>query len=172
MRTTVKWMLILMLVMPLLSFVACSDDDDDDLGGPTDPPVEADVWVGQWLSADDNVAPILVTVFQYDSVRVWLNEDQTVRLDAHVEDGAWTTTNGTYVVTESDEGDVHTVRLIYPAFEQEGIIQVIEGTPDEMKLEAVQVIPDISAVPRTPETGFGSDPTLGDLNIQTYIREE
>jgi hypothetical protein len=34
-----------------------------------------------------------------------------------------------------------------------------------MKLEAVQTVPDIGAVPRTPATGFGSDATLGTLPI-------
>ena len=63
------------------------------------------------------------------------------------------------------------ISLIYPAFEQEGIIQVTEGTPDILKLEVVQTVPDAGAEPRTPATGFGSDATLGDSNIQTYELE-
>jgi len=171
MRNALKLFLILLAMVAMMSFVACSDDDDDDGDGGTTPP-EADAWVGQWLSEGANVAPILVTVFNYDSVRVWLNDDQTVRLDTHIDGGAWTTTNGTYVVTESATGNVHAIELIYPAFSQEGIIDVTEGTPDVLRLEAVQTIPDIGAVPRTPETGFGSDATLGDANIQTYVREQ
>jgi hypothetical protein len=171
MRNATKWFLIMLAIASLVSVMACSDDDDDDNGG-TNPPPAADPWVGQWLSAEGNVAPILVAVFNYDSVRVWLNDDQTVRLDTHVDGGAWTTTEGTYVVTESATGDVHAIELIYPAFSQEGIVEVTEGTPDVLRLEAVQTVPDIGAVPRTPETGFGSDGTLGDSNIQTYVREE
>lgn len=170
MRTTLKMMLVLLASLALLTVFACSDDDDDN-GGPTTPP-DPDPWIGQWLSAGDNVAPILVTVFNYDSVRVWLNEDLTVRLDTHVEDGAWTTTEGVYSVTEAATGDVHSIELVYSAFSQEGIIQVISGSPDEFQLEVVQTVPDIGAVPRTPESGFGSDPGLGDLNIQVYVREE
>jgi hypothetical protein len=118
------------------------------------------------------VAPLLVAVFNYDSVRVWMNDDQTVRLDTHVDGGAWTTINGTYSVTESASGDVHSIELVYPAFEQGGIIQIIEDTPDTLKLEVVQTVPDIGAVPRTPATGFGSDPALGTTNIQIYVREQ
>jgi hypothetical protein len=171
MRNASKLFLILLARVAMLSFVACSDDDDDDDNGNTNPP-EVDAWVGQWLSAGDNVAPILVAVFNYDSVRVWMNEDQTVRLDTHVAGGAWSTVEGVYTVTESASGDVHAVELVYSAVSQEGIIEVTEGSPDVLRLEAVQTVPDIGAVPRTPETGFGSDPTLGDANIQTYVREQ
>jgi len=170
MRNALKIFLILLAMVAMMSFVACSDDDDDDNGGTTPP--EVDAWVGQWLSEGANVAPILVAVFNYDSVRVWLNDDQTVRLDTHVDGGAWSSINGTYVVTESATGNVHSIELIYAAFSQEGIIDVTDGTPDVLRLEAVQTIPDIGAVPRTPETGFGSDATLGDANIQTYVREQ
>jgi hypothetical protein len=65
---------------------------------------------------------------------------------------------------------VHSISINYTAFEQEGIIQVIEGSPDQMKLEAVQTVPDIGATPRTPESGFGSDAALGTSNIQQYVR--
>jgi len=41
-----------------------------------------------------------------------------------------------------------------------------------MRLEAVQTTPNIGATPRTVETGFGSDATLGTANIQKYIRIE
>ena len=169
MRQTIKLSLVLAVLLALLSFVACSDDDDD--GPPTQPPA-ADPWVGQWLSAGSNVAPILVAIFNYDSVRVWLNDDQTVRLDTHVAGGAWSSVTGVYTVTESTSGDVHAISLVYAAFSQEGIIEVTEGTPDQFRLEVVQTVPDIGAVPRTPETGFGSDSALGDANIQVYVREE
>ena len=99
-----------------------------------------------------------------------MNEDQTVVLESHVTDGAWSTTPGVYTVTESSSGNVHAISINYTAFEQEGIIEVVSGNPDQLKLEAVQTVPDIGATPRTPETGFGSDPALATLNIQTYVR--
>jgi hypothetical protein len=172
MRTTLKLFVVLLAMLAMTNFIACSDDDDDGDNGGTNPPPAADPWVGQWLSAGSNVAPLLVAVFNYDSVRVWLNEDQTVRLDTHVSGGAWSTIEGTYAVTEEASGNVHTIELVYAAFEQSGIIEITEGSPDQMRLEAVQTVPDIGAVPRTPETGFGSDAALGDSNIQVYIREE
>jgi hypothetical protein len=161
-----KKLLYLLMILLALSFVACSDDDDEG----TDPVDDAKPWVGTWLSADANVAPILVALFQYDSVRVTLNEDQTVVLESHIIDGAWSTLPGVYTVTEATSGDIHYININYTAFEQEGIIQVTAGNPDQMKLEAVQTVPDIGAVPRTADTGFGSDAALATANIQNYVR--
>ena len=161
-----KKLIYLLIVLLSISFSACSEDDDNG----TDPNDDAKPWVGTWLSADANVAPILVSLFKYDSVRVTLNEDKTVALESHIKDGAWFTTPGVYNVTESASGSVHSISINYTAFEQEGIIEVTSGTPDQLKLEAVQTVPDIGAVPRTPATGFGSDAALGTLNIQTYVR--
>jgi hypothetical protein len=162
-----KKLLYLLIALLSITFIACSDDDND---GGTDPIDDAKPWVGTWLSAGSNVAPILVNVFQYDSVRVTMNVDNTVTLESHVKDGAWSTLPGVYTVTESSSGNVHAININYTAFEQEGIIEVVSGTPDQLKLEAVQTVPDIGATPRTPESGFGSDPALGNLNIQTYVR--
>jgi hypothetical protein len=159
-----SYLLILLLA---LSFAACSDDDDDN---GTDPVDETKTWVGTWLSADADVAPLLVSLFNYDSVRVTMNEDNTLTLESHIIDGAWFTLPGVYTVTESSSGNVHKIYINYTAFEQEGIIEITSGSPDIMKLEAVQTVPDIGAVPRTPTTGFGSDVALGTLNIQTYKR--
>lgn len=162
-----KKLIYLLMVLLSLSFAACSEDDDNG----TDPVDDAKPWVGTWLSADANVAPILVSLFKYDSVRVVMNEDKTVSLESHVIDGAWTpATSGVYQITESSSGNVHTIKLSYNAFDQEGIIEVTTGNPDTMKLEAVQTTPDIGATPRTPDTGFGSDPALGAFNIQNYVR--
>ncbi len=158
--------MVLMLVFGL--FLSMSCDKDDDSG--TEPTAPVDAWVGTWLSADANVAPILVAVFQYDSVRVELTENQIVKTHSHVKDGAWSTVEGTYNITKSDTGEVHAVEFIY-AFSQEGIMQITAGTPDIMKLEVVQTIPNIGAVPRTPESGFGSDTALGIANIQNYVKE-
>ena len=156
---------ILLLLTISIGFVACSSDDSG-----SNPVTQTDPWVGTWLSSGTNVAPILVALFNLDSVRVTMREDLTVTTEQHVAGGTWTTINGVYVVTKSTTGTVHTIRFNYSAFEQEGIFQITEGTPDTFKLEAVQVLPDIGAVPRTPTTGFGSDATLGTYNIQNYVR--
>jgi len=165
---TVKLALIAALILGLFALTACDDDGD---GGTTTPP-EAKAWHGVWLSAEENVAPILVTVFNYDSVRVTMRDDNTVTLETHVDGGAWSTTEGTYSVTETEKTGILAISLVYAAFSQEGIVQVTDGLPDILKLEVVQTEPDIGAVPRTPESGFGSDATLGDANIQYYERED
>ena len=169
MKMSLKLALLLALLIGLVALTACSDDDDDN-GGTNPPPPTEDPWVGTWLSTGSDVAPILVNLFAYDSVRVTMNEDNTVMLETHPAGGAWATTNGVYTVTEAASGDVHSVAINYTAFEQEGIIQVIDGAPDAMWLEVVQTVPDIGATPRTPADGFGSDPTLGVFNIQKYVR--
>lgn len=160
-----KKLLFLLIALISISFISCSKDDN-----VTDPTTKVDPWVGTWLSADANVAPILVALFSYDSVRVTMNADKTIQLDSHIKDGAWSSTPGVYTVTKSTTGDIHSISINYTAFEQEGIFQVTTGTPDKFKLEAVQTVPDIGAVPRTPATGFGSDAALGTFNIQNYVR--
>jgi len=159
-----RYSILMVLILGLLLVMGCEDDSDNDINGN-----EVDVWVGNWLSAGDNVAVILSTYFLYDSVKVELTEDNTVTLETHVIDGAWTTLEGTYVLTESSDSDLDIIQLIYTAFEQEGIIE-IDG--DTMRLEAVQTVPDIAATVPTPAAGFGADPTLGTINIQTYIRQD
>lgn len=158
---------LILISLITISFIACSEDEKL----PTET-TTADAWVGVWLSSGTDVAPLLVSLFNYDSVRVTLAEDKTVILESHVKDGAWSTLNGVYSVTKSAEGSVHKISINYTAFEQEGIIEITSGSPDKLKLEAVQTTPDIGATPRTPESGFGSDPTLGTINIQNYVRVE
>lgn len=160
-----RYLLISFLILGLVLVISCSKDDDKGTE-----PTPVDEWIGTWLSAGTDVAPILVTVFQYDSVRVELRENNTVKTSSHVKNGAWTDIEGTYTVTKSASGSIHSVKFVYPAFSQEGIMEVTVGNPTTMKLEVVQTVPDIGATPRTPETGFGSDPTLGTLNIQKYVK--
>ena len=62
-----KQLLYLLIALLSISFIACSDDDN---AGGTDPIEDAKPWVGTWLSAGANVAPILTNVFQYDSVKI------------------------------------------------------------------------------------------------------
>jgi hypothetical protein len=161
-----RLLLVLTIVLGMFLMISCSKDDDNG----TTTPKATDAWVGTWLSAGTNVAPLLAALFKYDSVKVEMKDNQTVTLMTHPAGGAWATVSGTYVVTKSTTGDVHTIQIVYPAYEQGGIIQVTKGTPDVMKLEVVQTVPNIGATPRTPATGFGSDASLGNYNIQTYVK--
>lgn len=159
-----KRILSLILISGLMiGFSACDSSDDNAVVGDDTP-----AWVGTWLSTGADVAPLLVALFGYDSVRVTMTEANTITLETHIAGGAWSSIPGVYTVTESTTGDVHTIAINYTAFEQEGIVQIVDGTPDRMELEVVQTVPNIGAVPRTPASGFGSDATLGTYNIQWY----
>ncbi len=162
--------LLSLVVLASMLVWSCSEEDDSGTNGNNN----TDPWVGTWLSADADVAPLLAAVFSIDSVRVEMKDDGSVFLDQHVMGAGWTSNSGTYTVTESASGNVHSISISYssPAFEQEGIVEITEGSPDVMRLEVVQTVPDIGATPRTPATGFGSDTALGTSNIQTYRRVE
>lgn len=159
-----RYSILLILILGLFMVLGCEDDSSTGPNG-----TDADPWVGTWLSAGSNVAVILSYYFQYDSVEVVFTEENTVTLKTHVTDGAWTTIEGTFVITESTDSEIDAIQLIYPAFEQGGIIE-IDG--DTLRLEAVQTTPDIGATVPTVAGGFGADATLGTSNIQTYIRQD
>jgi hypothetical protein len=158
--------LVLTIVMGMFLMASCSKDDDNS----TNPTKKVDPWVGTWLSAGANVSTILSYYFKYDSIRVEMKDNQVVTLATHVTGGAWANVSGTYVVTKSTSGDVHAISIVYPTYEQGGIIKVVDAAVDTMKMEVVQTVPSIGATPRTPATGFGSDTSLLNANIQTYIK--
>ncbi|HKK72441.1 MAG TPA: hypothetical protein VKA86_14590 [Candidatus Krumholzibacteria bacterium] len=171
---SLRILLVLGLVVGGLGLSACGDDDDNGGTNPNPTP-ETPPWVGSWVSEGDNVAPILAAGFDIERVEVTMNEDGTIGLVQKVVGQPETTNSGVYSVIESDTGDIHAIQISYtgnPSFDQEGIIQVIEGDPDTMRLEVVQTVPDIGATPLTPEEGFGADTTLGDSNIQVYVRQD
>ena len=155
-----RYPILLVLILGLFLVFGCEDDDAAD-----DDAANADAWVGTWLSADADVAPLLAALFSLDSIEATFNEDNTVALRQHEIDAAWTAVNGTYLITESTDSDIHAITLDYTVFTQEGIIEIIDGV---MRLEAVQTVPDIGATVPTVAAGFGADPTLGVVNIQTY----
>ncbi len=167
-----KWnyLLVPILVLGLaVSFTGCSKDEDKTTT-PSEQTIEEQL-VGEWLSAGSNVAPLLVALFSYDSVLVTFGSDNTVTLNSHVADGAWSgELSGVFSVTESDTGSIHAISLNYTAFEQEGIIQ-LSSDGASFQLEVVQTVPDIGATVPTPEAGFGADVALGTMNIQTYVKQ-
>ena len=151
--------IMLIALMGLMLIVGCEDTKNDDNEN------DVDAWIGTWLSAGDDVAPILATYFFNDSILVEFKDDNTLMLDTHTAGAAWTNQTATYIITESADGDIHHFAATYPAFEQEGIIEVIDNV---LRLEAVQTVPDISAVPPTVAGGFGVDAIWGAQLIQTY----
>ena len=168
---TLRILFAMFLLVGGLGLSACSDDDDNPTtpGGTTENP-----WVGSWISEGDNLAPLLVAVFNMERVEVDFNADGTVSLTQKIVGAAETTNTGVYTVSDASVNGIHSITISYtgtPAFEQQGIIEVVEGTPDVMRLEVVQTTPAIGATPLTPAQGFGADSTLGTSNIQVYVRQ-
>ena len=54
--------ILLIALMGLMLLVSCEDTKNDDNEN------DVDAWIGTWLSAGADVAPILVALFAYDSV--------------------------------------------------------------------------------------------------------
>jgi len=162
--------LVLLLGLLALGLAACSGDDN-----PVTVETPADPWVGTWISAGANVAPIVYAdPVNVDTVIVTFNANNTITLvqHNHVTD-TWSTNTGTYDVTKSATGDIHAISISYtnPAFDQLGIIQVTDDGSKTRQLKLEVVISTYTTVP-TPEGGFGADGVLGTLNIQTYVPTE
>ncbi|MCB0283510.1 MAG: hypothetical protein KDF60_13080 [Calditrichaeota bacterium] len=164
--------LLILLLAGFIAFFTVSCSEDDDSG--TDSNNDTKAWVGNWLSEGSNVAVLLSGTFSIDSIYVEMKDDGTIALDQHVAGVGWSSNSGTYSVTESSSGTIHTIAISYssPAFDQEGIIEITDGTPDMMQLEVVQTNPTIGAVPPTVSGGFGSTNAgaLGTINVQKYVR--
>lgn len=166
--------LFILLLAGFVAFfaVSCSEDDDSSTNSNND----TEAWVGTWLSAGENVAVLLSATFNIDSIYVEFKEDGSISLDQHIADGAWSSNSGTYSVTKSASGTIHTISISYssPAFDQEGIFEITAGSPDMMQLEVAQTNPAIGAVPATVAGGFGSTNAgaFGTMNIQKYVRVE
>jgi len=157
-----KLMLIMALALGLFAFVACDDDDDDD--DSTAPVVTIeDLVVGDWLCSGDGI-PATVAAFEIDSAKVTFVDDQTLTLMQHTPDGGWTTLAGVWTITEEETGIIHTISIDYTGLVQEGIVEVVEGTPDVMRLEIVALGYGLD-VPN-PADGFGDG-----TNIQIYEKQ-
>lgn len=167
-----KNVLVVMLVVILaFGMTSCSKDDDDNGTGPSTPTMQENM-AGTWVSAGANVAPLLIGLYQTDTVRVSFTET-TVTTREHRADstgGAWQADQvGSWSLGETSENDIYSITIDYTeavAFQQVGIVKIFEGTPDTLKLEVV--IPSL-ATPPVPSDGFGT--TVNGTNVQTFIRE-
>ena len=170
-----KNVLVVMLVVVLaFGMTSCSkDDNNDNSTGPSTQTMEQ-MMVGTWLSAGANVAPLLVGFYQTDTVRVTFTESTIVTKEHRADStgGHWEADQvGTFTLGEAPVDGIYGITIDYTeaaAYQQQGIVKLIEATPDTMKLEVV--LPNL-ATPRTPQDGFGSDPSLGTSNIQVYVRQ-
>ncbi|MCB0556649.1 MAG: hypothetical protein KDD02_24095 [Phaeodactylibacter sp.] len=129
---------------------------------------------GKWQSSGANVAPLLVTLFNTDSIYAEFKTDNTYVVEQYDNTGAKLTLTGTYSQKESGVGNIWeiTVNQSAPAvLTSEGIFEITGNT---MKYEIAQTSPDIGAVPATAAAGFGSTNggAFGMTNVQTYERIE
>lgn len=153
----------------ILVFSACKKQDDNDNNG-NNQPIGLQ---GIWQSSKSNVAPLLVALFQVDSIWVEFRSNNTYEVRQWNRDGAQLPTlSGTYTQAKSNVNNIWTIRLEQTqpsALISEGIFEITGNT---MKYEVVQTQPDIQAVPPTPQGGFGSTNggALGQSNVQIYVK--
>jgi len=147
------------------------EEEGVDCGGPDCPPCYVGLQDTKWQSSGANVAPLLVALFNTDSIYAEFNGDFTYKVEQYDADGAKVELSGTYTQAESTVADIWTITVNQTspaAIVAEGIFQIID---DQMKYEIVQTDPP-AGTPPTPEMGFGSTNggALGDTNVQTYLR--
>lgn len=133
--------------------------------------------IDEWYSSGDNVAPLLVTYFQVDSIYARFNADMSYYVEQYNIGNATTTPDliftGNFTMEKSDVGEIWTIDLVQEepyAANSSGIYEV-KTDPEVLWYEVVQTS-GTENTPPTPEEGFGSTNggTLGDSNIQKYIR--
>ena len=135
--------------------------------------------MGKWLSEGENVAPLLVTYFNVLKVDAEFKTDFTYVVNQYNIGNATTTPDlvftGTYVIEKSTFGNIWTITcnqdLPYTAVAS-GIFE-IKADHELLWYEVVQTS-GTQNVPPTPAAGFGSSNggTLGELNIQKFVRVE
>ena len=161
-----------LIAVATLSFVACEKEKSEVDGTNNQTSVGI---VGNWLSAGDNVAPLLVTYFQVDSITAEFKSNNTYDVTSY-SGGVPTAYVGNYVQEKSGTGNIWKITLNQStptAVTSDGIFEITkEGTNYNMKYEVVQTEPNIGSTPPTPEGGFGSTNggAIGDINIQKFVK--
>lgn len=134
--------------------------------------------VGKWVSTGENLAPLLLALFPYDSIYATFNSNNTYNVVAVDTGGVTYPLEGTYTVSKSNVGNIYNITLNQTTptpLTSVGIYEIdINQTPHFMTYEVAQTEPNIGAIPPTAEGGFGSTNggVLGTMNVQKYIRLE
>jgi hypothetical protein len=135
--------------------------------------------IGEWYSSGENVAPLLVTYFQVDSIYAEFKEDNSYLVkqfnQGNTSGEPDVVFTGTFTIVKSSVGEIWNIDISQSApYEavSSGIFE-IKTDPELLWYEVVQTS-GTQNVPPTPEDGFGSSNggTLGEMNIQKYIRIE
>lgn len=159
-------------------FSSCgkSNEDDDKQTWVYDH--TKDGLVGEWYSAGENVALLLLAY--NDSLYVKFNRDGTYLVEQYKDGTKLTDLVGIYTQEKSNVGNIWTVRTEITSSAgagtiSEGIFEVTKtGNEYTMQYEIVQV--GTVFAPPTPEGGFGSTGGLSGIgfpptaNIQKYVR--
>lgn len=134
--------------------------------------------IGKWVSTGENLAPLLLALFPYDSIYATFYTNNTYSVVSVDTGGVPYELKGTYTISKSNVGNIYNITLNQTtptSLTSVGIYAIdINQTPHFMQYEVVQTEPNIGAIPPTPEGGFGSTNggALGTINIQKYIRLE
>lgn len=133
--------------------------------------------IGNWYSSGDNVATLLVAFFDVDSIYAEFKADNSYLVEQYNIGNTSGTPDlifkGTFEIEKSTVGEIWTIEISQSqpfTATSEGIFE-IKTSPEVLWYEVVQTS-GTQNVPPTPEDGFGSSNggTLGDSNIQKYIR--
>ncbi len=152
----------------MLSLAACKKEEENNNtnNGPKTEGIQ-----GKWQSSGTDVAPLLVNLFQIDSIYAEFNTNMTYSVRQWDASGAdLGTLSGTYTQSKSSTGNIWniTVEQTSPsALRSEGIFEIETGV---MRYEIVQTEPSLGVAPPTAEGGFGSTGggAFGTSNIQVY----
>ncbi len=153
-----------------VAFLSCKKSSDDDNNDPQKIGI-----VGEWYSSGQNVAVLLRTYFQVDSIYAKFESNNTYFVESF-SNGAKTTYTGTYVQAKSGVGNIWIITLSQStptAVTSVGIFEIsTETNPYTMRYEVAQTEPNIGATPPTAQAGFGStnNGALQTWNIQTFIK--
>ena len=153
------------------------DETGVDCGGPDCDPCNEGVQGLNWQSSGDNVAILLATFLNVDSIYVEFGVDFTYFVEQYDTEGVKTEYTGTYTQEISSQEGIYNITLVQSApfaATVEGIYE-INSDGNEMKYEVVQTDP-AAGTPPTAEDGFGST-NAGTLvpptaNVQTYLLVE
>ena len=137
--------------------------------------------IGEWYSAGDNVAPLLVAYFSVDSIYAEFLNDYTYLVEQYNIGNTSSTPDvtytGTFVIEKSTIDEIWTI-VLTQVLPSEGIsegIYEIKTSPEVLWYEVVQTS-GTQNVPPTPEDGFGSSNggtlVIGGVNynLQKFIR--
>lgn len=163
--------LFFVLAAALFMFSACDESTDETKYDPA-----TDGISGEWDSKGENVAVLLKTYFQVDSIYAKFNSNNTYLVESYAK-GAKTIYSGTYVQKASSVAGIWDITLNQStptAVTSVGIFEITKGTDNKysMKYEVVQTEPNIGATPPTATAGFGSSSggALGTMNIQKFVK--